>query len=1147
MSRIEELFSKLHKIHVNLMKNLSKQNASEYHDALIEAFQSQSIVNVEPDAKKISEFLLFPLLTSLKKLEILYQQKKVREWSDLNEIMIKSICLIINKIKLNDLRLFYEILNIVSFILSKKMNQSPGETLMASDEFLCACFGLVQSLFEYSSSDHVLNSFYTFKNMTSLGLLISVSLDILCESNSLDVRLEALKTLKSVSMFKTISLDNISMPINRQSINNEQKIAILFASFLPGISIKLIQKFLLTQDLKILNHKIICNLLDLLGHILSSVLNDSLLNEQFADQCFNACMSWSKIDDDVEDSKTIAKLNSLIINRTNNNKDWLKETNDKISILIERLLNALINHTNRNVQISLVKFCYLISIRSYFSLNRNLNKMLKVLVTFAAKSGEEKNEVYVSASKMAIESLKSMESKEIPFKSLEDKYIIEDQFSIISTSMEEILIKMPRLMSSKLESGSEKLGHLNTLYGYLRLIGDYAESAKLKAFFYSNLSNLDQLLQSLITCITFDYKNLNNFYETTQELNELKENRSNDLYNYKGLKSYLDDKMVFEQLNQICEYLGASDAARLLIDQLLTNEIIYLQQEQNKFEIMFLINMIINGLTKKEDKEETFAIIKIVLSNFLSDYKSRTEDKMELAEDLIVEEEANAINSLTVQRNRKIINICLILEAIGISSKCLGQDEFNIFLIDTLYFCLENYLSTNLLIRVVSSKCLQSLATNLQFLSVQSLLSLNYDYLMNDLIVKSFSQTRQIKAKQNANNQPSYVFVLCALMDISNCDLVPYLERLIDDYFMLVELNSHDFDIMIGMCKIIRHMNKSMQRWFPVKFNFIDQESNEEKDLRIRFNLREYSDLKKAQNKFNSSFIDTINKIELNLKDFKKSENFFNDTQSHMDDQNQETEEDQAEKSKKKIPLHVKIQCKCMELYTHLISHPFKQIRMSVIDLIAGSSRNLAEHTDEFLPLVHKLWSPICQRFSFDDFLIKSKIIYILFDLSLFCADFLSSRFRKEFLPRLCSFMTEQAKVSANANKKGVHSIADPTYIYSHPFKLQNAVLTNLAQMAVLFEIKELELEKFIDSSILVYLDRNQPKGLQSLALDAISNCALVDSDIVYVCLHYILPFAMFNSEKEKSLNYSNSIKIKYNFQFNDEILQGLIQLFKNI
>jgi hypothetical protein len=239
----------------------------------------------------------------------------------------------------------------------------------------------------------------------------------------------------------------------------------------------------------------------------------------------------------------------------------------------------------------------------------------------------------------------------------------------------------------------------------------------------------------------------------------------------------------------------------------------------------------------------------------------------------------------------------------------------------------------------------------------------------------------------------------------------------------------------------------------------------------------------------------------------------------------------------KEAPLHIKLQTKCMNLCVHLVSHPLKNIRLLVIEIVSELSRNLVENTNEFLPLVNTIWQPICQRFSLDDFIIKTKIMRLMFYLAFLSSDFICSRFCKEFLPRLCVFLSEQSKLSLKA------SHTDTTYIYSHAFKLQLAILTSLDQMSVIFEIKELELELLIESCILMYLDKRQPKKLQLAAVQAIKNCSLIDSDLVWLCLHYVMPV-----EAICKLNgYSSTLRRKYEFSLNDEVTSQLTELFKNL
>ena len=181
------------------------------------------------------------------------------------------------------------------------------------------------------------------------------------------------------------------------------------------------------------------------------------------------------------------------------------------------------------------------------------------------------------------------------------------------------------------------------------------------------------------------------------------------------------------------------------------------------------------------------------MSNFL-DESSRIAEPSDL---ISMDSNNNAMS--TIDRNRSILATCFTLEVIGTSSLCLEKSRFEVFLIDTLYFTLENYLSPVLLIRAVSQACLKNLTSNLGFSSIQALISSNYDYIMNDLILKSHNQLTETAPTYMVQ---SHIHVLCSLLEISSSDLVPYLERLIDDYFLMVELHSEDSNKLYGICQV---------------------------------------------------------------------------------------------------------------------------------------------------------------------------------------------------------------------------------------------------------------------------------------------------------------------------------------------------------
>ena len=241
----------------------------------------------------------------------------------------------------------------------------------------------------------------------------------------------ALNALKSLIRF-----DAIHYQANKvySSGETEPRVGIIFASFLPGISIKLVQKFLLSQNLKLLNHKIICNSLELLASLVAHVFNDRFLDEKVQANAFCACLL---------DSRDISSdVKQLIINRAENTA-WVENSGEKLAILLDRLFDALITTENAHVQLRLVKFCSLVGNECYLTLNKHLPRMLKILVTFSALDNEQNN-----IQQEATRGLELMEKREIN----NNDTGLPKRFSILSACIEEVLLKLPRIMKNRADT-----------------------------------------------------------------------------------------------------------------------------------------------------------------------------------------------------------------------------------------------------------------------------------------------------------------------------------------------------------------------------------------------------------------------------------------------------------------------------------------------------------------------------------------------------------------------------------------------------------------------------------------------------------------------------------------------------------------------
>lgn len=317
----------------------------------------------------------------------------------------------------------------------------------------------------------------------------------------------------------------------------------------------------------------------------------------------------------------------------------------------------------------------------------------------------------------------------------------------------------------------------------------------------------------------------------------------------------------------------------------------------------------------------------MVLSRQFADFKSQSESKS--TSDLIETLDLN--ENKTTARNRMILQICLTLEVISTTSRFFRptkKDEQQekkvnsslLFLIDNLYFTLENYLSPNVLIKCVAKRSLDTLAHNAGYSSPRALLSANYDLLMNDLVLKSSALNRNRKQRGgNDDEHSSHVEVLCALIRVSDADLCPHLERLVDDYIFSAQLNPNNSSLIKAVCRILMFMAQAMRVWYPVKFNFVatstssgggEQEENSYNYDLSTLNLAEFVRHSKRREDEKKSFVEVLREVDAQ----------FAKSQRDREDLERNLYKDDAFNSQLLFNIY--------QFFTHLIRSFFKILRI---------------------------------------------------------------------------------------------------------------------------------------------------------------------------------------------------------------------------
>lgn len=377
-----QLFAQLYQTQVNLIQNPSKSSASDYRTRIDEIEFDQKHDTIAN--RQLFEYVLMPVLNASMRVNNNQGKTQIPEWSDLNECLLACVHSLLEKFSFSlDPNIFTDVLNVCSIVLSRY-----GDKPM-SDELLNSCALVIKRIFQHST-DQIDDSFLSISSLTTIGLLVAKLLDILAESGSIQVRLDSLDAFKSI-LFRSERREDL-----------QRRIGVIFASFLPGISIRLVQKFLLHENLKILNHKLICSALDVLSLVISAVFDDRLLDSTDFKAVFKSCLEVNTASNTTRNPE----IESLIVNRAKS-PQWLSQSSEKVFYLVEHLVNALLVHENEHVKIELVRMCARIAQTCYFSLNVYLDRLLKVLVTCAVDAGGDETSRVVTEATCAIEQLEN--------------------------------------------------------------------------------------------------------------------------------------------------------------------------------------------------------------------------------------------------------------------------------------------------------------------------------------------------------------------------------------------------------------------------------------------------------------------------------------------------------------------------------------------------------------------------------------------------------------------------------------------------------------------------------------------------------------------------------------------------------------------
>ncbi|ELT91555.1 hypothetical protein CAPTEDRAFT_223407 [Capitella teleta] len=873
---------------------------------------------------------------------------------------------------------FTDVFTSVCLLLSSP--NSPGKVATMPEELKLAAVTALDELIK-SADNQIQEQLYSTHFLPALGHCVSILL-LLAQNETLrKLQVVAMETLTSLSSSTDSSL--------------KFKAGDTFASFLPGIATALCK--IITGDVK-QGHSVTTVAIETWLHVVTLVLGDAnQSSSSHSDECLNE------------------QLRQLRVHRT---PKWIKVSVEKLKLILEKIKPTK-NHGNWRVRLSMMKLADALLSNCPRSLEKCVLLLLEILVSGV---GDEYEEVSRRANKGLVQFEALHSSRPLV------ELLAHNLFTMASNLPRDIRIK----------SDEEKLATLSLFAQYCLILGP-----RLSAVFCS-VSHLQRVFQALIQTLEFDCSHIHVIQERGGDLHSIVVNPAlSDAKRPRfSFKHFSDDK-IFHQTKIICQLLGCYGNIDLLLDHCL--ELCH-QSTLHRKQVIFILNHILLGhfgfhgldlhhissSSLEEDVSQRDAIIHSVLQSYLSPefFKIQTSS--------FSDEPVRIKKSSLEYLNSNVVQICLLLEGIGILAKKLGDP--NAFISQ----------SAEITLHEVASACGAK--------DMQELLHANADYL-----IESISQHLRLFSTCAAQ-------VLRVLLSLIGPLLLPQVEPTIHEVFSV--LDEHYLDQAITFIPVLHALLQAILTWFPPK---IEEQGSSNMESEFRLSIQEFS-----------AWFAELHRLH-RVADLEEEE----DLGEGVDENGREIEEEEEEEQKQEVPLHVSLIVEILDRCKHLLASSLPRLRINVLQTITLAFKALSEHKNTLLPEVHKIWPSLTQRLQDEEAFVSIEALNAVTTISIGSREFLRQRLVKDVLPKLSSTLRQLCPIGLKAGDAYKHTVN---------CKLQLCILSNIGPLCVKCEVSDDALMAVIDAC-LPYLSSQQPIILQEACVAAFCDWMQLDADLIYYVL----------------------------------------------
>ncbi|XP_050436981.1 TELO2-interacting protein 1 homolog [Adelges cooleyi] len=613
-----------------------------------------------------------------------------------------------------------------------------------------------------------------------------------------------------------------------------------------------------------------------------------------------------------------------------------------------------------------------------------------------------------------------------------EKTLIE----LLEESFYVLLSRIPR--SIRMSNLAKQKTDLSLLSGYIKLFGPSHLPRVLNSY-----AHLDRMITVLTQVLELEYKTISLLKDTTiRDLNNLQTSSGELSLNvpWKQWVHFIDTSAIVK-IENICKLIGSYGDRNFIVRYLMD---LFETKTQCRKEITLLLNL---TLSENNDDVCHYDLVSDVIQLYLDNkvwYLATSAD------------DESTQNIAETQKN--VLQICLMTEGLGHLVSSLDLAKQRVCLVHCLYPILERVGSELNSISLAGQTAISLISKSGGYKDPVDLVIKNSDYLSHHFTTKLWL----------LRDHPEVLNALGVVMNINNNDNLLHSFHAIVTDVLVQSCDAHRTDNLHSFLKVFYIFIVCVRNWLEnskpkIEFNYKKSKSSEGS---IVENLLEYHRM---------STIDLTRNDECWQNEPSSGQGIGSD--------NEETE--------KPLPPYIEMVVSIMKRVLHFLplQHHFLPLQ-----ILNEGLKVISSYENQLLPMVHKIWSPLCTKFSVkSDDLIFREAFNLLNTMAIFAKDFIKSRSLKLVIPCIMDRLKSSSHESKNIPKGSV-------YFTSHKYKLQLTILSNSADLVLNLNLTEKDMYD-MSNAVACYLDKNQPHSLQDKSKEFYLKLHAKNSDFTWIYL----------------------------------------------